>query len=110
MIERRQGKRYPLKLPAEVRWKAPGKGACRAQGEVGDISSSGLLVVIPNHLPLGTTINVTINLPVELTKAPVELNCTGRVVRKSHIGKGQGISAIIEDFQLRPVRKRAAKA
>jgi len=110
MNERRQGKRYPLKLPAEVRWKAPGKGACCARGEVGDISSSGLLVVIPTHLPLGTTINVTINLPLELTKAPVQLTCKGRVVRKNPLGKDQGISAIIEDFQLRPSRRKVAKA
>jgi hypothetical protein len=73
------------------------------------MSSSGLLVVIPNPLPLGTTINVTINLPIELTKVPVELSCLGRVVRKSRMGKGQGISAIIEDFQLRPSRQKVAK-
>ena len=110
MNERRQGERYPLKLPAEVRWKSPGKAVRRARGEIGDISASGLLVIIPNPLPLGTSINVTINLPIELTKVPVELSCMGRVVRKSPIGKGQGISAIIEDFQLRPTRKKAAKA
>jgi hypothetical protein len=66
-------------------------------------------VVIPNRLPLGTTINVTISLPLELTKVPVELSCLGRVVRKRRMGKGQGISAIIEDFQLRPARQKAAK-
>jgi len=110
MRERRQDKRYPLRLPAEVRWKAPGRNAGRVRGEIGDISSSGLLVVIPRHLPLGTTINVTINLPVEITKVPVELSCLGRVVRKSSMGKGQGISAIIEDFQLRPSPLKAAKA
>jgi len=110
MLERRQGKRYPLTLPAQVRWKARGKSAGRAEGKTGDISSSGLLVVIPKPLPLGTTINVTIRLPVELTKVPVELSCLGRVVRKSRMGKGQGISAIIEDFQLRPSRQKAAKS
>lgn len=110
MNERRQGKRYPLRLPAEVRWKAAGGSAGRVRGETEDISSSGLLVVIPRHLPLGTTINVTINLPIELTKAPVELSCQGRVVHKRPMGKGQGISAIIEDFQLRPSRPKAAKA
>jgi hypothetical protein len=68
-----------------------------------------LLVVIPNPLPLGTTINVTINLPVELTKVPVELSCLGRVVRKSRMGKGQGISAIIEDFQLRTSRPKVGR-
>ena len=109
MLERRQGKRYPLDLPAQVRWKARGRGAGRAQGRTGDISSSGLLVVIPTSLPLGTIINVTINLPVELTKVPVQLTCLGRVVRKSRMGKGQGISAIIEDFQLRASRQKAAK-
>jgi len=110
MHERRQGTRYPLKLPAEVRWKARGRSAGRVTGETEDISSSGLLVVIPRHLPLGTTINVTINLPIELTKVPVELSCKARVVRKSPMGKGQGISAIIEDFQIRPSRQKAAKA
>jgi hypothetical protein len=64
---------------------------------------------MPSPLPLGTTINVTIKLPVELTKVPVELSCLGRVVRKSRMGKNQGIGAIIEDFQLRPSRLKAAK-
>ena len=64
---------------------------------------------MPNPLPLGTTINVTINLPIELTKVPVELSCLGRVVRKSRMGKNQGIGAIIEDFQLRSSRLKAAK-
>jgi len=73
------------------------------------MSSSGLLIVMPSPLPLGTTINVTINLPIELTKVPVELSCQGRVVRKSRMGKNQGIGAIIEDFQLRPTRLRAAR-
>lgn len=110
MPERRQGKRYPLKLPAQVRWKARGKSAGGVEGETGDISSNGLLVVIPNRLPLGTTINVTIHLPVELTRVPVELSCLGRVVRKSRMAKGQGISAIIEDFQLRPSPQEAGKS
>jgi hypothetical protein len=109
MLERRQGKRYPLKLPALVRWKARGKSVGGAKGETGDISPSGLLVVIPNHLPLGTTINVTIHLPIELTKVPVELTCQGRVVRKSRTAKAQGISAIIEDFELRPSLQKAGK-
>jgi len=109
MLERRQGKRYPLRLPAEVRWKARRGSVGRAQVKTGDMSSSGLLVVMPNPLPLGTTINVTINLPVELTKVPVELSCLGRVVRKSRMGKNQGIGAIIEDFELRAPRPKAAK-
>ena len=109
MVERRQGKRYPLTLPGQVRWKAPRGSVGRAQVTTGDVSSSGLLVVMPSPLPLGTTINVTINLPVELTKVPVELSCQGRVVRKSRMGKNQGIGAIIEDFQLRPSHLKAAK-
>ena len=109
MLERRQGKRYPLRLPAQVRWKARGRSVGRAQGRTGDISSSGLLIVMPSPLPLGTTINVTINLPIELTKVPVELSCQGRVVRKSRMGKNQGIGAIIEDFELRASRLKAAK-
>ena len=110
MIERRQGTRYPLRLPAEVSWKAHGASAGRVRGEIEDISSGGLFVVIPKHLPLGTTINVTINLPVDVTKVPLELSCVGRVVRKTPMGKGQGIGAIIEDFNLRPSRRKAAKA
>ena len=109
MLERRQGKRYPLRLPAQVRWKAPGGSVGRAQGRTGDISSSGFLLVTPSPLPVGTTINVTINLPLELTKVPVELSCLGRVVRKSRMGKNQGIGAVIEDFQLSPTRSKGAK-
>ena len=109
MLDRRQGKRYPLTLPAEVRWKAQRGSVGRAQVRTGDMSSSGLLVVMPSPIPLGTTINVRINLPIELTKVPVELTCLGRVVRKSRMGKNQGIGAIVEDFQLRPSRQKAAK-
>ena len=108
MLERRQGRRYALRLPAQVRWRAGGSVG-RAQGKTGDVSSSGLLVDMPSPLPVGTTINVTINLPIELTKVPVELSCLGRVVRKSRKGKNQGIAAIIEDFELRPMRLRTAK-
>jgi hypothetical protein len=64
---------------------------------------------MPSPLPVGTTIDVTIVLPIELTKVPVELSCLGRVVRKSRKGKNQGIAAIIEDFELRPTRLKAAK-
>jgi hypothetical protein len=109
MLERRQDKRYALRLPARVRWKAPGGSVGRAQGKTGDVSSSGLLVELPTALPVGTTINVTINLPVALTKVPVELSCVGRVVRKNRRGKIQGIAAIIEDFELRAPRLKAAK-
>ena len=109
MRERRQVKRYPLMLPVQVRWKARRGSVGRALGKTGDMSSSGLLVVMPSPLPLGTTINVTINLPIELTKVPVELSCLGRVVRKSRMGKNQGIGAIIEDFQVRPSRLKKAK-
>ena len=109
MIERRQNKRYPLSLPAEVRWTARDKSVNRVRGTIGDISSNGLMVLIPKPLPLGTMINVTINLPVETTRVPVELSCVGRVVRKSRLATGQGISAVIEDFQLKPSRKKAAK-
>jgi hypothetical protein len=110
MNEQRQGIRYPLRLPAEVRWTSRGKSAGPIRGEIGDISSSGLLVLIPKQLPIGTTINVTINLPVDLTKVPVKLTCMGRVVRKSPKGKSAGVSAIIEDFKLRPSRRKSAKA
>jgi hypothetical protein len=109
MLERRQGKRYPLELPVKIRWKAEGGSVVRAKGTTGDISPIGLLVVMTNPLPVGTSINVTINLPIEITKVPVELSCLGRVVRKSRMGKNQGIGAIIEDFELRPTRPRAAK-
>lgn len=110
MLERRQNKRYPLSLPAEVRWKARNKRSSHVQGQIGDISSNGLMVMIPKAVPLGTMINVTINLPVELTKVPVEVDRLGRVVRKNRLESGQGISAVIEDFQLKPSRRKAAKA
>jgi len=109
MLERRQDKRYPLTLPARIRWKAPRGSVGRAEVKTGDLSSTGILVVMPSPLPLGTAINVTINLPIELTKIPVELTCLGRVVRKRRMGKSQGIGAIIEDFQLRPTRAKTAK-
>ena len=34
MLERRQGKRYPLRLPAQVRWKARGEVLVERKGEL----------------------------------------------------------------------------
>jgi hypothetical protein len=79
------------------------------QGKTVNIGPNGLFITIPRPLRPGKTITFTIRLPAELTKSPVELVCRGRVVRRRRTGKQQGIAAIIDDFQIRPLTQRAAK-
>jgi PilZ domain-containing protein len=109
MKELRLGERLPLELPVQVSWKPPKGSLRRVQGKTVNIGPNGLFISMPRPLRSGKTITFAIRLPVELTKSPVELVCRGRVVRRHHTGKQQGIAAIIDDFHIRPLPRRAAK-
>lgn len=103
MVGLRGSKRIPLELPVQVRWKAPTGRLRQARGKTADMSGTGLYMVIPARLRPGKSLTFTIRLPEEITKVPTELVCRGQVVRQSRSGAFQGIAAIIEEYQLRPV-------
>lgn len=110
MTQPRLGERVPLELPVQIQWKLPKGSIRRVQGKTVNISPNGSFIAIPGPLRLGKLITFTILLPKEVTKVPVELLCRGRVVRRGRAGEQRGIATIIDNFQIRRLQRKAAKA
>lgn len=74
----------------------------RAEGITANISGCGAFVALPIRLKLHTPFRMKIALPSGLTKIPVRLDCSGRVMRLSQSGESRGIGATIENYEFRP--------
>jgi hypothetical protein len=92
-----------MELPVEIRWKSRAGGTKQAKGKTGNISGSGLFIEIPVRLQRATSVKIKVMLPREVTKVPLELLCQGRIVRWNQDGKVQGLGAVIDEYELRPV-------
>lgn len=103
----RAGVRIPMQLPAQVAWKNRSGKYQRAQGETVVISANGLFVRVPIRLPHETRVKIKVDLPIDVTKVPLELLCQARVVRQQKPNGGLGIGAIIDDYELRPAHRFA---
>ena len=103
--EVRSSVRFPLQLPVQVRWKAPGGKYRRAEGKTGNISGNGVFLTLPARIRLATLIVFRVVLPTEITKTPVVLVGQGRVVRRNR--EPSGVAAVIEDYRLMPLRRKA---
>jgi len=103
MNQRRTSQRLPMELPVEIQWKSRAGGLKQARGETGNISGSGLFIEIPIRLHRETSVRIKVVLPPEVTQVPLELLCQGRVVRWNQHGQVQGLGAVIDEYELRPV-------
>jgi hypothetical protein len=105
MNQFRAGVRVPLELPVHIRWKSRTGIRREARGTTANISGNGLSVKAPIRVGHRTPITLTVILPADVTRTPLELFCQGRVVWRD--AKLPGIGATIEDYQLRPARHPA---
>ncbi len=103
MNSRRTSNRLPMELPVEIRWKSRAGSPKQAMGKTGNLSGSGLFIEIPIRLHRATSVMIKVKLPPEVTQVPLELLCQGRVVRWNHHGQVQGLGAVIDEYELRPV-------
>ena len=103
MNQRRTSNRLPMELPVEIRWKSRAGSLKQAMGKTGNISGSGLFIEIPVRLHRTTAVRIRVMLPLEATQVPLELLCEGRVVRWNQHGQVQGMGAVIDEYELRPV-------
>ena len=101
----RAGVRIPVELPAQIRWKNRAGKYREAQGKTATISGNGLFMTVPLRLRHETPVTITVTLPVEVTKIPLELLCEGRVVRQHLTPQLPGIGAIIDHYQFRPAHR-----
>jgi hypothetical protein len=94
-----------MELPVEIRWKSRTGVRRQAAGKTGNISGSGLFIEVPARLPRATSVMIKVQLPSEVTQVPLELLCQGRVIRWHRGGEVQGLGAVIDDYELRPVSR-----
>jgi len=109
MNERRASQRIPMEFPVEIRWKTHARSLKQAMGKTGNISGSGLFIEIPIRLHRATSFMIKVTLPHEVTRVPLELLCQGRVVRSYHHGQVQGLGAVIDEYEFRPVPRSGGK-
>ena len=94
-----------MELPVEIRWKSRAGSPKQAMGKTGNISSNGLFIEVPVRLSRATSVKIKVLLPPEVTQVPLELLCQGRVVRWNREGQVQGLGAVIDEYELRPVTR-----
>jgi hypothetical protein len=104
----RTGGRIPIELPVEIRWKAPNGKLKEAQGKSVSISSNGVHMAVAAKIRPQTPVTITVKLPLEFTKVPLQLYCQGRVVRQAP--GATGLRAVIDDYKLRPEGRAAKKS
>ena len=115
MNQRRTGQRITMGLPVEIRWTSRTGSEKQAVGKTGNISGTGLFIEIPVRLQRETAFTMKVMLPRKKSQGPLELLCQGRVVRWNRRGEVQGLGAVIDEYELRPlpqpgpVSKRAKK-
>jgi len=94
----------PMALPVEIRWKGRRGGLRQASGKTGDISGTGLFIEVDARPQPDTPVKIKVALPREVTRVPLELWCQGRVVRWNRQGRNHGVGAVIDEYELRPVK------
>ena len=103
MDERRNGRRYSMRLPLEV--KMIGAGQEELLGaETLDVSSRGLFFTLDRSLAAGSSIEFVLTLPPALAGArDVRVQCAGRILRVDKSDpKTFGVAAAIEQFEMLP--------
>ena len=94
-MERRARRRFEMKLPMTVRWKNL-LGDWEAQAESEDISSRGVYFFLPAEIENGSSVELVIVMPHEITLAePVRVRCRGRV-RRMKIEDMDRVGVVVE--------------
>lgn len=96
----RGGSRIPVELPVMIRWKTQAGLERHVHAKTENISGTGLFVATPVRLRSDTPIQLTVTLPAEITKTPVQLLCEGRVMHQHRMGAVPGLGVVIDDYDL----------
>jgi hypothetical protein len=89
-----------MKLPLNVRLQSGAPGSEQSTHSE-DVSSRGVYFYIDKDVKSGSSIEIVMTLPHEVTLAgPVRVRCTGHVARTEHRGGSKvGIVAAIERYE-----------
>jgi len=102
-VERRAARRFSMMLPLKVRLTT-GENIVEQNGETRDVSFRGLYFLIEAAIETGSTIELVLTLPQQITLAgDVHIRCYARVLRvEPHNGR-QGVAARIDRYEFLPV-------
>ena len=91
----RNAVRFPLHFPVTL--KTP---AGEYQAKTTDISAGGILFQIESAIEVGSPVEFTIEMPVEMlgTSQPVQVMCVGRVVRCSENVSARSVAVTIDEY------------
>ena len=107
--ERRSARRFQVRLPLRSR-QTSGSAVGEAFTESKDVSPRGIFFLLPTGIKQGSSIEIEMTLPHEITLAgPVRVRCRGRVQRtESKDGGKVGIAVAIERYDFLRADKNAA--
>jgi hypothetical protein len=106
--ERRRTPRFELQSPVLIRWR-DGAEMREALTVSEDVSSHGIYFRLPEGIRDGTTVEVEMTLPNQITLAgPVRVRCVGRIQRcELQEGANAGMAAAIEKYEFLPASDEA---
>lgn len=93
--------RYPMALDVQLQWR-DGDSTGQATGITADVSANGLLVMTAASLSKGARVICRLALPRQVTTAPSDLVCEGKVVRSRGQEWGLLFAMTIEDYEIQP--------
>ena len=98
---RRSSLRFPLELPARVRWMEDNQNRTLDM-QTKNMSSSGLYLLADTQNQPGTRIEFEVKLPAAIVKgAGVVLRGKGHLVRRDELeGNRVGLAAVIDQYQI----------
>jgi hypothetical protein len=101
-IERRASRRFPMALPLMV-CPSASKGEPERSGRTRDVSFRGLYFTIDTRYESGSSIELVLTLPKEITMAgDVHIRCFAHVVRVEPLNGHCGIAARIDRYEFLP--------
>ncbi len=98
--EQRRTNRYAFRMKANVQSVGAAALAEPIETYTRDVSAKGIFLEMDEPLEEGTRMQLTLQLPAEVTGKPVMLRCISRVVRVvGQAGDRVGIGAVIESYE-----------
>lgn len=98
-IERRNARRFSMRLPLHVRLQN-GAPSAELSTHSEDVSSRGVYFYVDKDVKSGSSIEIVMTLPHEVTLAgPVKVRCVGRVMRTESRDARIGVVAAIERYE-----------
>ena len=108
--ERRRAERFNFEVPLTVRWTEDSEQR-EAHTVTQDMSSGGVYFFLPAEIPEGTTVEVEMTVPTQITLgAPTRVRCQGRIHRcELKAGDIAGMAMAIEKYEFLPGTEDAAQ-